>query len=104
MAPILDAPIVTETAKIATARRIMTIQLNPEQEQVIGRAIQAGLIETADDVVEVGVETIKQRLIAHDKLSVPPAKDLVELFASSPFAGLNMDFERDQDTGREVEL
>jgi hypothetical protein len=42
----------------------MTIHLKPEQEQVIGRAIQVGLIKTADDVVDVGVETIQQRLEA----------------------------------------
>jgi proteasome lid subunit RPN8/RPN11 len=40
----------------------MTIELTPEQEQVIGRAIQAGLIRNADDVVGVGVETIQRRL------------------------------------------
>jgi hypothetical protein len=40
----------------------MTIQLKPEQEQVIGRAIQAGLIRAADDVLDLGVETIRQRL------------------------------------------
>jgi hypothetical protein len=40
----------------------MTIQLMPEQEQVIGRAIQAGLIKNPDDVVGVGVETIQRRL------------------------------------------
>jgi hypothetical protein len=82
----------------------MTIDLKPEQQQVVGRAIQAGLIETADDVVEVGVETIRQRLNARAKLSAPAAKNLVELFANSPFAGLDMDFERDKDTGRNVEL
>ena len=82
----------------------MTIHLNPEQEQVIGRAIQAGLIETVDDVVEVGVEAIKQRLEARGELSVPPAANMVELFANSPFAGLDMDFERDSDPGREVDL
>jgi proteasome lid subunit RPN8/RPN11 len=40
----------------------MTIQLTPEQEQVIDRAIQAGVIRTADDVIGVGVETIQRRL------------------------------------------
>ena len=42
----------------------MTIDLRPEQQQVVGRAIQAGLIQTADDVIEVGVETIRQQLEA----------------------------------------
>ncbi|MFZ0960061.1 MAG: hypothetical protein WAO35_04090 [Terriglobia bacterium] len=40
----------------------MTIEISPEQEQVIGRAIEAGLIRTPDDVVGVGVETIQRRL------------------------------------------
>jgi len=83
----------------------MTVHLKPEQEQVVGKAIQAGLIKTADDVVEVGVETIRQRLEARVKAPIPPvAKNLVELFANSPFAGLDIDFERDKGTGREVEL
>lgn len=42
----------------------MTIHLNPEQERVIGQAIQAGVIRDADDVVDVGLETIRQRLEA----------------------------------------
>jgi hypothetical protein len=40
----------------------MTIQLNPEEERLIGQAIQAGLIGKADDVVAVGVETIRRQL------------------------------------------
>ena len=43
-------------------RREMTIQLSPEQEQVVERAIRSGLIKTADEVVDAGVETIRQRL------------------------------------------
>jgi hypothetical protein len=40
----------------------MTIQLNPEQEHVIGQAIQAGLIANADDILDVGIDAIRQRL------------------------------------------
>jgi hypothetical protein len=32
----------------------------------------------------------------------PPAKGIVELFA--PLRGLNLDFERDRDTGRDINL
>ena len=42
----------------------MTIHLKPEHEQLIAQAIQAGLIRTVDDVVEVGIESIRQRLEA----------------------------------------
>ena len=40
----------------------MTITLTPEHEQVIDQAIHAGLINRADDVVEVGLEALKSRL------------------------------------------
>lgn len=40
----------------------MNVTLRPEQERVVGEAISAGLIGTADEVVDVGVETIRQRL------------------------------------------
>ena len=82
----------------------MTIELKPEQERVIGRAIKAGLIETADQAVEVGVKTIRLRLEGHRDTCAAPAGNLVALFANSPFAGLNIDFERDEDPGRAIEL
>lgn len=40
----------------------MTIQFSPEQELKIDQAIQAGLIERADEVVDVGLETLRSRL------------------------------------------
>ena len=82
----------------------MTIVLKPEQQQVVGRAIQAGLIRNADEIVEVGVEAIRKRLEANGKQPPHLARDLAELFAGSPFAGLDMEFERDKNPGREVKL
>ena len=34
----------------------------------------------------------------------PGRKSLAQLFAESPFKGLDLDFERDQDLGRDIEL
>jgi hypothetical protein len=48
----------------------VTIQLSPEQEHVVVKAIRAGLIRIPEDVVGVGVETIRQRLEAQES-SVP---------------------------------
>lgn len=47
----------------------MTIQLDPEQERIIGLAIQAGLIRDVEDVVKAGVETMRLRLEAHSASS-----------------------------------
>ncbi len=40
----------------------MTIRLNQEQERIVGQALRDGLIRTRDDVAEVGVASIRQRL------------------------------------------
>ncbi len=42
----------------------MTIDLKPEDPRIINQAIQAGLIHRPDEVVEVGVETLRSRLEA----------------------------------------
>jgi hypothetical protein len=42
----------------------MTIHVKPEQERVIGQAIQAGVIRDAGDVVDAGLEAIRPRLEA----------------------------------------
>jgi hypothetical protein len=49
----------------------MTFHLSPEQMQLIGQAMQAGLIQSANDVVDLGIETLRQRLETH--LALPPA-------------------------------
>jgi hypothetical protein len=40
----------------------MNVTLRPEQERVVGEAISAGLIGNAEEVVDLGIETIRQRL------------------------------------------
>jgi hypothetical protein len=49
----------------------MTFQLSPQQKQLIGQAMQAGLIQNPNDVVDMGIEILRQRLEAH--LAIPPA-------------------------------
>ncbi len=48
----------------------MTFNLSPEQKQLIGQAMHAGLIQSANDIVDMGIETLRQRLEAH--LALPP--------------------------------
>jgi hypothetical protein len=49
----------------------MTIQLNPEQERIVRQAIRAGLIRAREDVAEIGVATIRQRLKVRHSDSYP---------------------------------
>jgi Arc/MetJ-type ribon-helix-helix transcriptional regulator len=40
----------------------MTIELNPEQAHTIEQAIRAGLIKSADEVVEAGLQILRERI------------------------------------------
>jgi hypothetical protein len=42
----------------------MTITPTPEQEQILVKAMEAGLIERAEDALNVGLETLQKRLPA----------------------------------------
>jgi hypothetical protein len=42
----------------------MTITPTPEQEQILTEAIQAGLIETAEAALDVGLEGLRNKLAA----------------------------------------
>jgi hypothetical protein len=52
----------------------MTIELKPEATRIIDQAIQAGLIHRPDEVVELGVETLRSRLEAR-RSSGPSARE-----------------------------
>lgn len=40
----------------------MTIQLTPEQERIVDLAIEAGLIQQAEDIMQIGIKTVQQQL------------------------------------------
>ena len=82
----------------------MTITPRPEQEQLIARAIQAGIILTAEDALEIAVDTLRDRLSSSEPKRSAGRKSLARLFAESPLMGLNLTFERNPDTGRPVKL
>ncbi len=77
----------------------ITLDIRPEtQAELIrkaaaeGRAVEAVAADLLDEVLQVPPVPP----------AVPRAKDMVELFA--PLRGLNIDFERDRDPGRDLQL
>jgi hypothetical protein len=42
----------------------MAMQLNPEQEKIVGLAIEAGLVRGSEDAVEMGVAAVREKLRA----------------------------------------
>ena len=78
----------------------MTIQITkPEVEEMINQRLQSGAFKDAEDVI---LQALQSSSPTAPLPSVPPAKDIVELFA--PLRGLNLDFGRNPSTGRPVDL
>jgi len=81
----------------------MTVDITPEVEAALarqaaaqGRAVEAYAASLLEEAVRIP--------LAHPSAEhpSPPVKDMVELFA--PLRGLNLNFERDRDTGRDIDL
>ena len=79
----------------------LTLNIRPDVEAALSREAAAHGVE-----VEKYAAVLQEEAAAHLPPSAaignPEAKDMVELF--SPLRGLNLDFERDGDAGRDVNL
>ncbi len=79
----------------------MTITLSTEDEQIIRQRLDSGQFHSADEVIH-------HALLADRQSSIPaPPKQqttLSEFFLQSPFAGSELDLERDKDAGRDIEF
>jgi hypothetical protein len=80
----------------------ITLDIRPEIEAALARQAAAHGLEVGayaatllEEVATLPSESSKHRAAAE-------AKDMVELFA--PLRGMNLDFERDRDTGRDIVL
>ena len=83
----------------------MPIELEPETERLIEEEIRKGHFHSIDELIVAGVHAWRERYSAQPS-SQPagPSKSLVDFFRESPLVGLELDLERDKDTGRDIEL
>jgi hypothetical protein len=81
----------------------ITVDIGPDIEAELARQAAEhglGLGAYAASLLEQAAALLPASLV---KRNAPAeAKDMVELFA--PLRGLNLDFERDRDTGRDIDL
>jgi hypothetical protein len=85
----------------------MTIDIKPETERLVLAELQRGHFRSVDEIIVEGVEARREKQTQLEPVKGHrPAgrKSLAQLFAESPFKGLSLDFERDPDTGRSIEL
>ena len=83
----------------------MNIEIqNPELQQRVQAQIQRGQFHDMDDLIEKALDALDEKSAAIAPRRPTGRKSLAQLFADSPFKGLEIDFERDQDLGRDVTL
>jgi hypothetical protein len=79
----------------------ITLEIKPELEAELARlAAERGM--GIDAYAASLLEEAARHPSVRGRSNPPPAEDMVELFA--PLRGLNLDFERDRDPGRDIEL
>jgi len=82
----------------------MRVEVAPETERLIREEIRNGHVRSVDEIIQAGVQALREKHSAPAGASGSDANNLVELFANSPFKGLSIQFERDRDYGRDIEL
>ena len=86
----------------------MTIEIHrPELEALIRERMESGAFQNVEDVLMQALkssETTTETRTAPHRRRPEGRRSLAQLFAESPLKGLDIDFERDPDIGREIEL
>jgi hypothetical protein len=81
----------------------LTLDLTPDIEQSLLAQAQAKGVSITEYVEQIIAQEVLQTAPV-SSAPVSQARNLVELFANSPFKGLDIEFERDRDYGRDIQL
>ena len=90
----------------------LTVDITPEVQAALvrqaaahGRAVEVHAASLLEEAVHLPLAYPPQDQTARPKRQRPSGrKSLAQLFAESPFRGLDLDFQRDWDLGRDFEL
>ena len=85
----------------------MTVELKPETERLVQEELSSGRVQTVDELIVQGVPALREKSKREQATTVAPRKprkNLADFLSESPFAGSEIDLERQQDYGRPVDL
>jgi len=83
----------------------MSVELKPETERLVEEEIRNGHFHSVDELIVAGVHAWREKYSLQPSSEQPdPSESLVDFFRESPLVGLELDLERDKDTGRAIEL
>jgi Arc/MetJ-type ribon-helix-helix transcriptional regulator len=80
----------------------MTIDLKPEHERIIQAEIASGHFRNPEEVLDHALAALQEK--EHKTKSVVPPKNLAQFLMESPFAGADLNLERQKDYGRAIDL
>jgi hypothetical protein len=82
----------------------MTIEIRrPELERLVQEEILSGHFASVDDLFTVALQALREKNGLAASVS-RPRKNLAQFLLESPFAGSDLNLERQQDYGRPVDL
>jgi len=83
---------------------MMTIEIRkPELEQLVQEEILNGRFQNVDDLLTEAIYALREKNISLTAAPCP-RKNLAQFLLESPFAGSDLNLERQQDYGRPVDL
>ena len=84
----------------------MTVQLKPETERLVQEEIESGHFRSADELIVQGVLALRERSRTEEPISVSrkPRKNLADILSEPPFAGSELNLERQKDYPRPLDL
>lgn len=82
------------------------IELKPETEQLVQEEIQRGHFHSVDELIVQGVNAWREKHHVSSNVGPPrkPRKNLADFLLESPFAGSDLQIERQRDDPRPVDL
>jgi Arc/MetJ-type ribon-helix-helix transcriptional regulator len=82
------------------------VELKPETERLVQEEIRRGHFHSVDEVIVQGVYALREKSHAEQAAAAPPRprKKLYDLLTRPPFAGSELNLERQKDYPRPVDL
>jgi Arc/MetJ-type ribon-helix-helix transcriptional regulator len=81
----------------------MTVELKAETERLVRQEIRSGHFQSVDELIVERVRALREKSKAAETPR-KPRKNLADFLLESPFAGSELNLERERDYGRSIDL
>jgi Arc/MetJ-type ribon-helix-helix transcriptional regulator len=80
------------------------IDIAPETAQLVREEISSGRFRSVDDLIQAGVQALREKKNFTDAPLPTKADNLSDLLLNSPFAGAGLDLSRSRDLPRHIDI